>query len=160
MSLIKPFIRREIKARQDLVGTVISDKFLKAANAGGSPVWVCDVNVGGEKVLRNVRIKGSSAQGSRFYADRGQTVLLRRNTQGRFQIIGPADKIASIAGVNRYTIGNATATTAAQLGFTFEVVAFEFYEGPSPPTPGTSLWNDGVTPFPLVRILDADGNPV
>ena len=161
MSLLKPLLRREIKSREDLVGTVVSEKFLKPYNTGSvAPMWVCDVNVGDEKLLRDVPIKGSAAQGNRFFADRGQTVLLRRNTLGRFHVIGPADRLNSVAGLNKYSIGATTPTTAAQLGFTINPVPFEFYEGPTSGTPGTSLWADSVTPFPLVQILDQDGNPV
>lgn len=158
--LLKPFVRREILARQDRVGRVVSQRELKPRNSGGSPVWVCDVDIGANRLIRNVPIKATSSAGARFYAERGQTVLLRRNTQGRYDIVGPADRLSSIAGISTYEVGDSTALTAAQLGFTFQREPFEFYQGPTPPTPGTSLWNDGVTPFPLVRILDADGNEV
>lgn len=157
MSLFKQLVRREILARRDLVGTVLVQRELRPFNAGGSPVWACDVDVGGNRILRDVPIKGSGS-GQRFFAERGQTVLLRRNKQGRYDVVGPADTLTGAAVVKTYVIGNVAETSTANQGFDFERVPFEFYEGTG--VPGGSLWNDGTTPFPLVRLVDADGNPI
>jgi hypothetical protein len=152
--LLKPFIRREIRSRQDLTGRVMTAMTLREFNTGSAPVWVCDVDLGSNRLMRDVPIKGN-ANGSRFYAQRGQTVLMRRNTQGRYDIIGPADRLTAAGNVKTYTLGNGTPVTNTPQGFSFELVPFEFYKGT-----GTSLWNDGTTPFPYVRLLDALGNPV
>ena len=85
---------------------------------------------------------------------------LSRNTQGRFDVIGPGDRVAAVAVVKTYAVGNPVATTTANQGLQAQRVAHDFYQGPTPPTPGTSLWNDGLTAYPLIRIVDGDGNPV
>lgn len=152
--LLKPFVRREIKARQDRVGTVMGDMTLREYNAGAAPVWVCDVDIGSNRLLRDVPIK-ANASGSRFYAQRGQSVLLRRNTQGRYDIVGAADRLSAPGNVKTYILGTATPVSDTPQGFVTIVDPFEFYEGPTSGTPGTSLWNDGSTPFPSVRVVSA-----
>ncbi len=154
--LLKTVIRREIRARRDLVGTVFSQRELRQFNTGAAPVWVCSVNIGGNRILRNVPIKGAGS-GERFYAELGQAVLLRRNTQGRYDIVGPSDKLSAIATKKTYNIGAAAVVATTTEGFQISQEIFDFYKGTGPPN---SLWADGVTPFPLVRILDAAGNPV
>lgn len=153
---VKRLIRREIEARSETIrGTVLSVRSLVDLDGAGSATWVVDVDVGGGQVLRNVAVK-AGAGGDRFYAGLGQPVLLARNTQGRFDVIGPGDRVAAVAVTKTYTLGNPTPASSANTGFAIERVPFEFYQG----TGGASLWNDGTTPFPLVRIVDGDGNPV
>lgn len=152
--LLKTVMRREIRARRDLVGTVVSQRELIEFNLGASPVWVCDVDVGGNRIMCNVPIKGAET-GQRFFAELGQAVALRRNTQGRYDIVGPSDKLSAIAVRKTYTLGVATPVATINEGFQISREPFEFYEGTA-----TSLWNDGTTPFPLVRILDGQGNPI
>lgn len=155
--MIKGLIRREIEARKDLVGTVLKKRELvQFDGTGATGVWVVDVDVGGNRVLRDVPVKAGS-DGSRFYADINQTVLLRRNTQGRFDVIGPADRVAAQAVEKEYDLQAGTEVSSRSVGFTVNKVPFEFYQGGGV---GASRWNDGVTPFPKVQILDGDGNEV
>lgn len=157
---IKRLMRREIAARSETkVGTVLSIRRLEDVDGQGSATWVVDVDVGAGEVLRSVNVK-AGADGERFYAGLGQTVKLARNTMGRFDVIGPGDRVNSVASVKTYQLGIDVPTASANVGLSIERVAFEFYKGPTPGTPGTSLWNDGQTSFPLVRIIDGDGNPV
>lgn len=162
MSADKELITREIRSKeQTITGTVIRRREMKNfdQSAGGSPVWVCDVEIGSNRFLKNVPIKAGS-DGSRFYADLGQTVQLKRNALGRFQVIAPGDR-ASAVEVTKFYDPLTGAETAEELeGFSFQVVAFEYYEGPTSGTPGTSRWNDGTTPFPLTLLVDGNGNPV
>jgi len=237
---IKNVIRREVLARQQtIVGTVIRQRQISSFDSSidGAPVWNCDVEIGSNRILMSVPIK-LSGTGRAFYADRGQTVLLRRNAQGRFEIIGPGDRITSPLVIKTYNVSDGSEVTSTSRGTTFEVVPLEFYQGTSMKgnpdvtfdqvpaandtitrsagsfiddgfivgqtivigkqsqenagilgatiaavttsqlefagdplvdegpiectigVSGTSLWNDGSTPFPLVRLVDADGNPV
>lgn len=157
---LKRLMRREIIARAEhLTGTVLSVRRLVDLDGQGSATWVVDVDIGANEVLRNVSVKAGS-DGERFYAGLGQTVKLARNTQGRFDSIGPGDRANAIAVVKTYTLGVEAPVSSENRGLAIERVAFEFYKGPTPGTPGTSLWNDGETSFPLVRIVDGDGNPV
>lgn len=236
---LKNLILREIRARKDfLVGTVVSSPVLRTfdASAFGAETWVVRVDVGGNRILDNVPVK--AVEGSRFYAQLGQSVLLRKNAQGRYDVVGPADRLATAAVAKQYDLNAGLLTATETRGFTFQREPFEFYGGskalkgnpaltfnqiasaddelfrsagswtddgfaagddvliskslkndgtftiasiPSPDTlrfagdvlvdegpisgvgvvvPGTSRWNDGVTPFPLVRVLDGSGNQV
>ena len=124
-----------------------------------SRIWVADINVGGNRILRDVPIKGN-APGSRFYAARGQSVLMKRNANGRFDVVGPADRTLGIEVKKEYDLTTQTIDTQSNLGFSFRAEVFEFYKGPTPPTAGTSIWNDGSTPFPKTTTIDANGNEV
>jgi hypothetical protein len=157
---LKRLIRREVDARAQLaIGTVISRLKLYDDDGLGSATWVCDVAVGKLRPLRDVQVK-AGADGSRFYASLGHTVQLARNTQGRFDVVGPGDRLATIAKVKKYKLGDSTPVSTSNLGLTVEVLPFEYLKGPTPGTPGTSLWGDGVTPLKTVRVVDGDGNPV
>lgn len=148
-------MKREVEARaQVLTGTVLSRMKIVDDDGLGSATYVVDVFVGKLRVFRDVAVKASSG-GSRSYAALGQSVQLARNTQGRFDVIGPGDHVRAVAVLKKYVLGNTTPVSTRNVGFTSQIVPFEFYKGT-----GTSLWNDGVTPFPLVRILDGDLNPV
>lgn len=156
---LKRLMRREIDARQQIkTGTVISVRRLLDVDGQNSATWVVDVDIGAGEALRDVAVKAGS-DGERFYAGLGMSVQLARNTAGRFDIVGPGDRITNPTVVKTYALGVSTPTDTSNVGFTIERVAYEFYKGPNPPV-ADSLWNDGVTSFPLVRILDGDGLPV
>ncbi len=155
---LRHIIRKEIRARRDLTGTVLQQRELVSFEVGGgAPVWVARVDIGTNRPLDNVLIKGGSS-GVRFFAERGQSVLLRLDAQGRYYIVGPAARLTGATVKKTYALGVATPATSATLGFQFIRDPFEFYENIG--NPGASRWNDGVTPFPSVRVLDQAGNPV
>lgn len=232
-------IRRELANKFQLkVGTVIGAvravRFDGAA-PGAGVMWVCDLEIGSNRPLLSVPVK-AGADGSRFYANLGQTVLLRRNLNGRFQVVGPGDTVAAQQQTKEYNLDTQALVTTTQLGFAQQVDPFEFYQGlgsmrgnPNVTfdqtggndlitrdagswiadgfiaaqtikitgtlnnngtltillvgalqldfagdvltdegplngvrigTPGNSRWNDGATPFPSRRILDAAGNEI
>jgi hypothetical protein len=160
MSRFDQALKREIKKRSETVnGTVISPPKLKKFNTGAAPVWVADVNINSTKPLRDVPIK-AGANGSRFYADLNQVVLLRRNLMEKFQIIGPGDRAQTSAPVVKtYTIGNVTPITTANFGQTAVRRPFSFYQGDLPGTPDSGLW--GTAGFPKIEIIDnATGLPI
>jgi hypothetical protein len=156
MSRLGSLIKREEDQRRDIVGRVVTQRELRNFEATASPVWVCSVDIGRNRLLENVPIR--AVNGNRFYAEMGAAVFLRREANGRLYVSGPVNRSRQPTSVKTYTIGNPTAQTASTLGFTFSPVPFEYYEGTGPPS--GSFWNDGVTPFPLVQVLDGDGNPV
>lgn len=152
-------MRREIAARSETItGTVLSVRRLVDLDGNGSATWVVDVDIGAAEVLRNVGVKGG-ANGERFYAGLGATVKLARNTQGRFDVIGPGDRVNSLASVKTYTIGVDLPVSSADVGLRSERVPYDYYAGPNPPI-APSRWSDGVTSYPYIRIVDGDGNPV
>ena len=153
MSRFGQLVKREVDARKDIIGLVLSQRELKNREAAGAPMWVCRVDVGGSRILEDIPIR--SVNGNRFYAERGASVLLRREANGRLYIIGPVSRTVGIVDKRTYTLGNTTPVTTKDLGFTTEPVAFEFYEGTG--TGSGSFWNDGVNPFPLVQIKNAQG---
>lgn len=160
MTSQRDFIKREIRARNETInGTVVSTPKLKHFTIGGlAPVWVADVEIGAAKVLRNVPIK-AGANGSRFYADLNQVVLLRRNMLEKFQIIGPGDRKASTAVKKTYTIGVSTPVTTGSVGFTAVRRPYSFYKGGLPGIPDSGLW--GTAGYPKVVIIDdSTGLPI
>ena len=156
MSDLRRLIRQEIIARQEfIVGTMLTSPAYSAFDNSTHPVWSATVEIGGDHPLADVPVK--TVNGSRAYASRGATVLLRRNAQGRYEVIGPGDRRSNFKVRKTYTFGNTAPVTTVAVGFSSRVEPFEFYQGTGAPN---SLWNDGVTPFPKVTIIDANGDPV
>jgi hypothetical protein len=94
--------------------------------------------------------------GGRAYADPGRAVLMKKMAGGRFVIIGPADKVTGDATITEYDMATELADSQTSRGYKHDKVPFEFYQGIG----GDSYWNDGIHPFPLTRIVDANGDPV
>lgn len=163
MSDASRFVRREIRAASDRMrGTVVSQptqKFFRPTQSAAY-TWVVDVDVGntGEVLLRDVPVKISA--GTRFYARLGNAVFLERDARGRWQVIGPADRVQAQGNVTELDESDDSSTAAGQQGFTIVRPPFEFYEGDQAQAPGTSLWNNGVDAFPKVRILNGAGQEV
>jgi hypothetical protein len=213
---------------------------LELANfdVGNNEVWVArSIAIGTERLLTDVPVKAVNR--SRFYAQLGASVLLKRNAQGRFDCVGPADRLHTPAVKKSYNLNTQAVTDTVTVGFTLHRAPFNYYqgavrltdnaaltfdqvpaandelirstgswltdgfaatdvirvggsqsndgtytvlaittttnpndtlefagdvltdEGPtsgiSVAIDGASLWSDGVTPFPLVRIVDGDG---
>lgn len=126
MSTERNLIRQEIKARQQFIrGTVLRDPELRLVD-GTNQMWVTDVQVLGKRPLFNVPIK--TANRGIFFAELGQIVLLARNLQGKFEIIGPGDRNIVEKVVKTYAVTGANTATANQ-GFSVIVDPFEFYQG-------------------------------
>lgn len=156
MSSLRQLIRQEVQARQQfLPGTMLTSPEYTSFDNSSNPVWTASVDIGGANPLGDVPVK--SVNGSRAYASRGAAVLLRRNAQGRYEVTGPGDRRQNLRRRKLYTFGNTTPTNTTDFGFDSRVEPFEFYQGTGAPN---SLWNDGVTPFPKVTIIDANGDPV
>lgn len=157
-SRLKQLVRREVDTqRETIVGKVLTDMDVTDFDGTGAGVFVADVEIGSNNFLRNVPVK---ANRNRFYAQRGQTVLLRRSTQGRYEIIGPGDRLSSPVVEIAYDLETQQGGAPVSSGFDFELVDFFHYETLDAAAPLDVLWADGVTPFNLSRIVDADGVPV
>lgn len=160
MSDLKQLITREIKAaKEQLRGRIMSDPVQKNFNVVGmeSLTWVCDVDVGGDRILRDVPVKINGPK-ARFYSRRDSPVFLEKDAQGRWQILGPADRIRRQGNICLLDEDDGIVTPSGNIGFELVVRPFEFYEGTG--IPGGGLWNDGVNGFPKLSILDQDGNEV
>lgn len=158
MSNAQKLSRREIRNQAPVInGTVITAPHLIDFDGVGAGVWVCDVEVGANNYLKDVPVKQAD---SRFYAQLGQVVALRKNAQGRYEVVGPGDRASAPVVVKFYEIGNTSAISSQDIGFRFDRVAYSFYAGLSGGAPLGTFWADGVTPYNLVRIVDAQGNPV
>lgn len=129
MSDIQRLIRREVDSRDPIrIVTVIGDRRMKNMSPlDTAPVWVTDVEFGESKPMRNIPIK--SINGSMFYAERGQSVQVRKSTLGRWQIIGPGDRITAFKVTKTYDLTAQTVETTTTSGFTFQDVPAEFYQG-------------------------------
>ncbi len=132
MSREKELIRREFLSRKELlVGTVVGerrpDRFDGTA-PGAGVMWVCDVEIGSNNPLLNVPIK-AGADGGRFFSGLGQTVLLRRNLLGRYQVVGPGDRVAGQMEIIEYGAVSKDVVVQTQQGFAQVIDPFEFYQG-------------------------------
>lgn len=156
MSETKRLIRREIRARKELiVGTVLTRRVIRAFSPSATaPVWVVDVDIGGNNVLQNVPIK-SGGDGSRFYADQGQTVLLRRNALGRWQVIGPGETKIGQLTVETFDPNTAVSGGTAAQGFTVVTEPLHYLKGPQ------AMKGGDVVTFAAAggTITRADGGP-
>lgn len=160
MSDLKKLITREIKSvRQQIRGKVVSDPVQKNFDVSGGQffTWVADVDVGGDQLLRDVPIKINGPK-ARFYARLFSPVFLEKDAQGRYQIIGPADRVTRQGNLIELDEDTDVFAAPIPIGFTTVIQAFEFYEGTG--IPGGSLWNDGVHGFPEVTNFDDQGNEV
>lgn len=132
MSDIQRLVQREVRSKEAIrIVTVIGDKRMLAMSPGTTgPVWVTDVEFGSGRPMRNVPVK--SINGSMLYADRGQTVQIRRSTLGRWQIVGPGDRLASIQNTREYDLTSGLQVgPTVNTGFGFIVQPYEFYQGPN-----------------------------
>jgi hypothetical protein len=128
VSAIKDIFRRERRAHSEfMIGTSLKDPELVLYDAV-APVWTIDVDVGGRRILKDVPVK-AVASGGRFYAGLGQTVLLKRNAQGRFDVVGSADRKAGVAVVKSYDIESQLVTATGSAGFAVVPQPFDFYMG-------------------------------
>ncbi len=158
MSSLKNLIRREVDRQKEVkIGTVISEPRISDFDGNGSGVWVVDLYLGDEDYLRNVPVK---AVRSRFYAQLGQTVAARKSAQGRYEVVGPGNRVMGTRKDKTYDLETRNQQSSANTGFSSERVPFSHYETLDGGAPLGVLWADGVTPFNLVRIVDGDGNPV
>lgn len=159
MSEQKRSIRREMRQHvEDIQGRVLSAPQLVQFNTGAlEETWVCDVDIGATRVLSDVPIKLNGGK-DRLYAQLGAAVTLRRMVGGRYQIIGPAERVTSPRKVVLLDEDSETTSEGVPQGFTFRREPFEYFKADS--VPGNSLWGDGVTPFVVVTLLDGNGNPV
>lgn len=157
-SNLKRLIRREVGTQKEtIVGTVLTTARITDFDSLGSGVFVVDVEVGSNNYLANVPVKANK---DRFYAQVGQTVLLRRNAQGRYEVTAPGDRVATPVTERGYDLTDGSQQSTQDIGFLSERVPYSHYATIDVAAPLGTLWNDGVTPYNLVRITDALGNPV
>ena len=159
---LKELIRRENQSiKEQIRGRMMTDPVQKNFDVIGIAqfTWVGDVDIGGDQLLRDVPIKINGPK-ARFYARRDSPVFLEKNEQGRYQVIGPADRQRQQGNLCLLDEDDGIVSSAGAIGFDLVVQPYSFYQGPTPPTPGTSFWNDGVHGYPAISKLDADGNEV
>lgn len=120
--------REEIRARRDRVGKVLSTRRILDFSTS-TPVWVVNVDVGGERVLRDVPVKAFGAL-QRTYAVPGQSVNLKRNTQGRYDVVGPADAVVGTTVAMDVDLDTQTGSPGTDFGFSPVVRPHTFYQGP------------------------------
>lgn len=151
-------IRREMRTQGDRVGTIISEMTITDFDGNGAGVFSADVEIGSNNFLKGLPVKANN--GGRNYASLGQTVLIRRNAQGRYEVVGPGDRLSTAVEEVGYDLAAQTPESTIDFGFGSERVDYDFYATLDGTAPLGVLWADGVTPYNLVRIIDAQGNPV
>ncbi len=160
MSDLKQLITREQKSiKQQIRGRVMSSPVQKNFDVIGIQFlqWVVDVDVGGDRLLRDVPVKINGPK-ARFYARRNSPVFLEKDAQGRYQVISPADRSQEPGSLIEVDEDTGIADAPVPIGFQLVIRPYEFYQGTG--VPGGSFYNDGVHGYPEVTKLDADGNEV
>jgi hypothetical protein len=130
---IRELAREEIIAReQTIIGTVVRQRQLTEfdGSGGGAPCWVVDVDIGATRLVKDVPVKGGSGL-RRTYADVGQTVALRRNALGRFDVIGPGDRVIGIRKTTGYNLATGASAAQPDEGYTTQIEPYSFYQGPT-----------------------------
>lgn len=135
MSDLKRLINREIDRKQVRIrGRVASDPIQVNFDPGGGQFlqWVCSViPENGPRVLENVPIKINGPK-ARFYCRVDSPVFLERNEQGRYQVVGPADRQMRSGEVVLFDEDANTLQDGGATGFNVVREAFQFYEGVTP----------------------------
>lgn len=134
---IRKFVQREVENRavkERVRGRVMSLPALKEFDptGGASLTWVVDVDIGRNRLLRDVPVKLSAAR-SRAYARIGAAVFLERNARGRFQVVSQADRVQQpgvITVLNEDT--DVAAPSGSTTGFTLRPDIYDFYQGDEP----------------------------
>jgi len=153
-SVTQKLIARDIaQRRESRRGTVLTEpKLLNYDTAAiDRTVYVVDVDIGGNKPVRNVPVQSSSGLGGRAYARQGKGVEIRRNAGGRWLVVGASDRIKNTATVQLLDETTELATSGPSEGVTFGRRAFDFYSE-------NLAW--GVAGFGNDVILDAQDNEV
>jgi hypothetical protein len=89
MSLRLPEIITTLIARAETEMTgLVASPFYQLAADGGNWMWAVDVDIGEPEVLRNVPVATNNRD--LFYAEIGQAVALRRQSDGRWAVVGLA----------------------------------------------------------------------
>ena len=130
---IRQLIREEMDAReQTIIGTVVRQRRLIEfdGSVGGSPCWVVDVDIGSSRLVTYVPVKGGSGL-RKTYADIGQSVVLRRNANGRFDVVGPGDRAMGIRKTKGYDLSDGSYIQGPDEGFSVRIESYDFYQGPT-----------------------------
>lgn len=136
MSKARRFIRREVEfgaVRNRLRGRVLSHPQFKEFDPSGSasPSWVVDVDIQGNRILRDVPVKVGPAR-SRSYARVGAPVFLERDARGRYQVVSPADRAPAQGNVRELDEETGLDDAAGVRGVTLRPDIFDFYKGDLP----------------------------
>ena len=176
MSNEKQLIQREIKAQAQqarIRGVIVSTpatQFFDSVGLTGF-TFVCDVDVGGDELLRDVPVKINGPK-ARYYARIGSPVFLDRDAQGRYQVTAPADRAPAAGNLFELDEDAETFQQGAGTGFTVVREPYEFYKGVTPESffdpaldAATLVWlraYDRLTGLPdnIVVASDTDGADV
>lgn len=158
MSKLQKAISREIRSSDKWrTGKSISRPQMTEVDDAGNYSYTHSIDFGGNRYMKDVIVR--PINGSIRYADVGMSVIARKISSGKWETVGPGDAVSDTMVIDYYDL-DGTEGSPENLGFDFEQLGFDFYEGPTPGTPGTSLWGSASYHFGYVRIVDGDGNPV
>ena len=128
---INDLIRRSLKAKASTrIGTVMTTPvmFNMDNSAGGAPVWVVDVEIGSNRLLKNIPVKSGSDR-SIEYAKRGMAVKLERTAYGRWVVVGPGDRVTAPLVIKHYDINTKVASSTVSRGFSVFRPGIDYYQG-------------------------------
>ena len=154
----RALIDREItRSSKVLHGTVVSPLVQKNFDPSGYQhlTWVADVFTGSGTIMRDILVK-QSGSGGRGFAQVGLSVELRMTHNGKWSIVGPADRIISTGAVSELDEDADTeASGLPRTGFSVVKQTYDYYAGDLPGTPGSGLY--GSPGYPKFLQVDGDG---
>lgn len=140
-------------------GIILADPELALFNSGETTnTWVVNVDVGDDDNFVEQALVKAGSGNSRSYARRGQAVFLERGENGRWMVIGPADRrpgTTSVIEVDQ--LANNAQTIQAAEGFTTASKAYDYFATINPATGNTFY---GESSYRNYRVLDSSGNEV
>jgi len=147
-------VSRDIRSQQEFRrGTVLTDAKRVNFDTSGitSTVYVVDVDIDGDRPIRDVIVKSTSGIGGRAYARVGLPVEIQRNMGGRWFATGASDRVRSVGAVQLLDLVTETFGTSENIGFTSRRRPYNYYS--------TNLAY-GVRGYGSAEIVDGDGNEV
>jgi len=157
---VKQQISRELRrGRTKTRGRTTSDPYLHSIDPANKlyTTWVVDVDTGANRILKRVPIKANNR--GRGYARRCSPVFLERDARGRWQVIGPGDRVPQSG--TKTLLNRATgATTPIADGVGFVVAPVDYLDHWQENLGGFSRFELQTHDYPGVKVIDPDGNEV
>lgn len=156
----KELISREITGASDVLrGQIVSPVTFKLFDPSGAKdlTPVADVDVGSNRIVRNVIVRQAGARG-RAFAQIGLAVEIRRGQRGRWVVVGPSDRVPKFGTVVELDEDTGGTTALPNDGVDVVKQAYDYYRGDLPGTPGSGLY--GTPGYPKYLQVDALGNEV
>lgn len=147
-------VDRDIRSRQETRrGTVLTDAKRVEFNPAkvNETVFVVDVDIGGNRPVRDVIVKSSSGIGGRAYAAVGKPVDIQRNQGGRWFCVGASDRTRNVGKAQEFDESTETFGPSLNDGFSSLRRPYSYY---------ADNLAYGTAGYGSTEIVDGDDNEV